>query len=338
LGILIVVGVALFALIEVWQLMAREVVIESVSHGTSMSLPYFICLDYVLEDISFTLGKAIESGSIFLITTSVYLMVLTPHILVMYILPLFIAGGSVYYLLGKNLTRYEKSLIIFFLLWGIFTFPKALGRSDIAHLTLSNMPLFFLLIFLLQKGINKFEENKKPLEKFITYGFIVITILLLLPTPLFLARTGFSLATPRYEVSTEYGTLLLKNESEAKNVNAVINFINENTKEGDYIFFTYWCAPPFYALTNRRNPTYYDSLIDLIARPSDKKQIKVCDDLLNKDTKLIIHYADWGFDHKEERHFLKTCPILQKCIEDNFRLVGKYGRYWIYVPKKSKTP
>ena len=161
-----------------------------------------------------------------------------------------------------------------------------------------------------------------------------------MPAPLlFLAHTGFASVKPHYhyEVSTEYGTLLFQNESEAIDVNDVISFINKNTDEGDYIFVTPWFAPPFYALTDRKNPTYYDSLIDLVARPSDEKQIKVCNDLLNKDTKLIIHYADWGFDNKEELQFLNACPILQRCIEDNFKLVEKYGHYWIYVPKKSQN-
>jgi hypothetical protein len=337
-GILIVVGVASLALIEIWQPMARAVVIESVSHGMSMNLPYFISLTSVLEAIFVTLMKAIESGSIFLTLKIIYYIVRSAPLLVMYILPFFIVGVSAYYLLRKNLTKYEKSLVIFFLLWGIFTFPKALGRSDISHLALSITPLFFLLIFLLQKSIKKFEENKTSLGKFTSYGFIVITILLLLPVPSFLANTGYALAKPpyEYEVSTKYGTLLLSNELEAKDVNGVIGFINENTEEGDYIFVTPWYAPPFYALTNRKNPTYYDSLIDLIAKPSDEKQKRVCNDLLNKDTKLIIHYADWGFDNKEELQFLNTCPILQRCIEDNFELVEKYGHYWIYVPKNEE--
>jgi len=153
------------------------------------------------------------------------------------------------------------------------------------------------------------------------------------PVPLFLVNCGYALAIPHYEVSTEYGTLLFKNESEAINVNDVIKFINRNTEKGGYIFVTPWYAPPFYALTNRKNPTYYDSLIDLVARPSDEKRKKVCNDLLNKDTKLIIHYADWGFDNKKELQFLNTCPILQRGIEENFELVEKYGCYWMYVPK-----
>jgi len=34
-------GITSIALIEIWQPMVKEVVIESVKHGTSMNLPYF---------------------------------------------------------------------------------------------------------------------------------------------------------------------------------------------------------------------------------------------------------------------------------------------------------
>lgn len=336
-GVLFVVGITSFALIEIWQPMVKEIAIESLSHGTSMNRPYFTnsisYLGLILTDL-----KGIgEIGGYFYVAKIFYHLANFINVTLSHLLPFLLVGISIWYLVGKKLKKSDKVVVLFFLLWGMFTFPKALGRSDMSHLAPSITPLFFLLIFLLQESIKKFKENKTSLEKLITYGFVIITLLLLIPVPLTFANAGYALAKSHYEVSTEYGTLLLSNESEAKDINAVISFINENTKEGDYIFVTPWFAPPFYALTNRKNPTYYDSLIDLVARPSDEKQIKVCNDLLNKDTKLIIHYADWGFDNKKELQFLYTCPILQRCIEDNFELREKYGHYWIYVPKKSQT-
>ncbi len=71
-----------------------------------------------------------------------------------------------------------------------------------------------------------------------------------------------------------YGKLLFESESEATSVNSAIEFINKNTHEGDYIFVTPWFVPPFYALTNRKNPTYYDSVIDLIVRPSNEIKVR----------------------------------------------------------------
>lgn len=332
-GVLLVISLASLALIEIWQPMVKEIAIESVLTGTSMNRPYFTNSIWYLGLILTDLKGVIETGDILYVVKTFYHSANFINVTLSHLLPFLLVGISTWYLIGKKLKESDKVVVLFFLLWGMFTFPKALGRSDMSHLAHSIVPLFFLLLFLLQKSIEKFEANKNLLEKFITYGFVITTLLLLIPAPFFFVNSGYALAKPHYEVSTKYGTLLLSYESEAKDVNAVIGFINKNTEQGDYIFVTPWFAPPFYALTNRKNPTYYDSLIDLVARPSDEKQIKICNDLLNKDPKLIIHYADWGFDNKEELQFLNTCPILQRCIENHFELVGKYGHYWIYVPK-----
>jgi hypothetical protein len=57
---------------------------------------------------------------------------------------------------------------------------------------------------------------------------------------------------PNFEVITKHGTLLLKNKSEAYDINSAITFINKNTREEDYIFVIPGFAPPFYAMTNRK--------------------------------------------------------------------------------------
>lgn len=322
-GVLLVIGLAYLVLFEIWQFMVKEVVFESLSHGTSMNLPYFNFIVMYLR--LFTNLKMVSQSGYSI------------NVILCYLLPFLLGGISIRYLIGKELNKFDKIIVLFLLFWGVFTFPKALGRSDIAHLAYSITPLFFLLIFLLQKSLNIFKESKTSLNEVIASGFVIVSLLLsVLPILWFLVDTGDALITPHYEVSTRYGTLLLENESDAKDINAVINYINKNTSERDYIFITPWFSPPFYALTNRNNPTYYDSLIDLIARPSDEKQKKVCNDIIEKETKLIIHYPDWGFDNKKELQFSNTCPILQKCIEDNFKLVESYGHYWIYVPRNKQ--
>ena len=332
---LVVSFVAFLALHEIWQVMLREIVTESLSSGTSLNLPYFYTLVSYLRFTITDVMEMIEIGTVFVIPKILYHLVHLIYYMLYYLLPFLLAGISVWYLAGTKSKQFDETVVFFFLLWGMFTFPKALGRSGISHLAPSVTPLFFILTFFLQKNVKKVEKNRSFLEKFTPLGFIVITTFLLSSVPLFVIETGYALTIPHYQVSTRYGTLLLSNESEAKDVNAVINFVNRNTEEGDYIFVTPWFDPPFYILTNRKNPTYYDSLIDLVARPSDEKQMKIGSDLLDRDTRLIIHYANWGFDSKEELHFLNACHVLQKYIEDNFELAKRYGHYWIYVPKNS---
>lgn len=337
-GVLLVVGLASPALINFWQPMIKQIVIENVNvptsqYGGSMDLPYLIYYKPYFEQVLAGIKGITVNANVFYIMNSFYHLCYLIIIILSHLLPFLLAGMAIWYLAGKKLKRFDKAVILFFLLWGMFTFPKALGRSDMGHLAQSITPLFFLLVFLLQKSIEVFNQNKTYLNKLTSFGLIVVITLLLLSVPSSITMKAYALAipSPNFEVSTQFGTLLLKDESEAYVINAVIAFINQNTKEGDYIFVTPAFAPPFYALTNRKNPTYYDSLIDLVARPSEEKQMRVCNNLTK--TKLIVHHAYWALDNKEELKFLKTCPILQGCIEDNFKLVIRYGHYWIYVPK-----
>jgi hypothetical protein len=337
-GVLLVVSLAslLFALIKIWEPMVEQIVIENVKvakaqYGTSMDLPYLTYYKPYFKSVLSESKGTIINPSVFYIINSFNHLCNLSKIILSHLLPFLLVVISIWYLAGRKLRDFDNAIILFFLLWGMFTFPKALGRSDMPHVAESTTPLFFLLIFLLQESTKLFHQNKTFLNKSTSFGLVVITTLLLLSVPSFVIDRAYALAKPDFEVSTQHGTLVLKNESEAGDINAVTSFINENTKEGDYIFVTPWFAPPFYALTNRRNPTYHDSLL---TGPSKKRQIKACNDLLGKKTKLIVHYPYWGLDNKEERQFLKTAPILQMCIEDNFKLVVRHGRYWIYVSKE----
>jgi hypothetical protein len=48
----------------------------------------------------------------------------------------------------------------------------------------------------------------------------------------------------------------------------------------------------------------------------------------------VIHYPDFGYS---AGHFMSSCPMLQKCIEENFDLVVKYRNYWIYKRKEMRN-
>jgi hypothetical protein len=312
--------------------MLRGMVIESVSHGITASAPYFISSTLYLEDALTNLKHIGVSGGYSYAIRFFYYLAHFINITLCYLLPLPLACASLWYLQNKKVKKGDKTIVLFFLLWSALTFPKALARSSMSHLVQSLTPSFFLILFLLQKCLKQFKANKASLEKYMTYGLLTTTLVLLVPTPLFFMEIGYRLTAPFSEFGTKYGTLLHNNASELKDIGATIDFIHKNTEEGDYMFVTPPFTPPFYALTNRKNPTYYDWLPDVVYRSSNKKQIKICNDILTKDTKLIIHTPHWEVDGI---HFLDACPILQRCIEDNFNIVAKYGRYWLWLPKKT---
>lgn len=211
-------------------------------------------------------------------------------------------------------------------------FPKALGRSDIAHVAPSVVPLLFFLMYITKSIINekKLESVKK---KIIVYSSIPIIIIMLFTVISPISKL-ITLAQHQIKyVKTQHGLVSFKSNEDAESFKMVMDYIQKNTTKDDYIFVTPWDAPAVYALTDRKNPSYYDSLNDLIVRPSTEKQQKLCQDIASHNTKVIIHNPDWGYDNKPEQQFRVACGILQDFIVNNYELVQQYGVYSIYIPK-----
>lgn len=327
-GPFVVLSFAYLALSDIWGAMVYAVTIDALSHGTRMKLPYFYSAVAILRD----LAMPDAHGLFYKIARAIRFLPLFILYMALYVMPFFLLGVSIWYWCCGKLTKTDKSVMILFLLWGVSVFPKALGRSDIDHLRVSLMALFPLLVFFVWKIGAQFQCNGRMVNASIKYcllGAIAITLLGGCYNLFYNNISSLSMLWRGSKpVSTEYGHIILdKDQSE------LVKSIEKYSNDGDYIFVTAWSAPPLYALTNRRNPTYYDSLIDLIARPSEAKQRGVCNALLSKDTKLVIHQADFGFDNKDELTFANTCPILQKCIDDNFTIVERYDDYLVYLPK-----
>lgn len=331
-GVLPVITIVSLALSRIWLCMVREVVIESLLHGTSVYRPYFYVSKFCLGLIYADLKMMIESRSILYIVKILFNSAHFIDVMFLYLLPFFLLGISIVYLISKKPKKNDKIIVLFFLLWGIFPLSEALTIGYMSRLSQATTPLFFLLTFFFQKIIERVEENKYSFAKSALSGFIISIQLLVF---LLIINRVYELTKPHYKVSTQYGRLLLSNESEAKDTNDVLDFINKITEKGDYIFVTADHLP-YYALTNRRNPTYYDSLMDLVYRPSQEKQESICRDILKKNTKLIIHYPDIPYSGDSSLTLRNTCPTLERCIDDNFELAKKYDDYWIYVQKNKK--
>jgi hypothetical protein len=92
------------------------------------------------------------------------------------------------------------------------------------------------------------------------------------------------------------------------------------------VFVTPWNAPPLYALTRRRNPTYYDSLIDLTHRPTEEKQRLVCAGLLAHGTRLVVHRPGWSTGSNS---FERACPLIDACLRDNYEPFRQAGPFWV---------
>lgn len=332
-GLAIMLAPSLWLLRDVVGDMARSIVVDAALLGFSPgpSLPYFFSSAASLDAFSLSLAS-VRAGFSFsgALTAAVHAVDFADS-LIIYFLPFVVLVISLWFLRAPaRLKENERVFVWFFLTWGMLTMPKSLGRADLDHMSFSVTPLFFPLIFFVQKLAESAPDVRRFSRSFAALA--ALTAILLLAAPAFFARDIYpKLSSGRYRVATKHGTLLFDGSSDAADAAATINFIEDNTTKEDYIFATYWMAPPFYALTNRKNPAYFDSMIGLIFQPSLEKQKRICRALRDKNVKIIVHYPYWGFNSRE-LHFLNTCRYLNEYIESNYRLARKYGRHWIYVP------
>ena len=332
-GIVLTIIIITLLLFDIWKPMFFAVVFDSVSHGTSMKIPFWHECIEAFNRVRESYLAAGRSGHFPVNGSVVYGIIVLVKDILAYLTPFLVIISAFWFLLKKKFIKRELTVLILFLTWGIFSLPKAFGRSDLMHLATATTPLFFVVVMLIRKSMRQDKSLRNPMFKFISATLITLCCFSLLSFPAQLKNYYDFYKNYRYEVRSGSGRLYFNTAEDADNANKVISYIKANTGSNDYIFVTYWYAPPLYALTNRKNPSFYDSLIDVVARPSESKQNSICDDLTRKHTKLIIHNRDWGFDDKADLQFSYACPVLQKFIDANYKMVEHFGKYEIYAPR-----
>jgi len=283
--------------------MLNELIFESVKNGTSMNLPYFNDLYYITKSLSEDWHSIANLGKISALINLSYHLLRFIVTFGYYIIPFIATIIFIIYSFSKP-DKHEYIITLLIFSWALISFPKAMGRSDLAHLAPSVAP-FMLLVFLIA-----IKTKIKPLKRssLIIVGIMFIAVLFPFFKALSLTKTHLQY------VKTLHGSVPF----------------NQHSDKNDYIFVTPWDAPPIYALTERRNPTYYDSLNDLIIRKDEDKQKRIISDIIKHKTKLIIHNGDWGYDNKPEQQFKVACNLLQNFIDSQCEPVAHFGFYTIY--------
>ncbi|MGV8142506.1 MAG: glycosyltransferase family 39 protein [Candidatus Pacearchaeota archaeon] len=317
---------------EVAPYLYKDMVLDALDSGTSMNLPYFHSIGSYFKIL---LGKITifqNQSSIFNLFQVGFFFLHLLNVTLNYLLPFVILPISIIVFRRMKLGDSKKIYLLFFIFWFLVTFPKSLGRSAASQLSHALMPLFFVQVLIISSfGRNLFLELKPSLKKTI---YLVTIISLLLSATIVISSSLNTVSKTNYKIETDYGTIQTDEKESALETNQVISLIYNYTKSPeDYIFVSTQEAPPFYTLTNRKNPTYYSALFDVIIRPSVEKQNKMCQDLADKKTKIIIHDAYWGYDQLPERQFLHAAKTLHDCIINNFEFIGNYGRYQVYISK-----
>ncbi len=323
-GVIITGAILLIPFYDILPLIFREAVLESLQNGTSMELPYFWNFNIIIRQASIHFCDLLSGFSSLTLFKLIYNVVLFPSLLFYYISVPVIVIFAMFYV-RKSPGRIDLSIFMLFILWGLFSFIKGIGRSDTPHLALSAAPFVMALVYIAYNIKQAEHTSRFRLYAKITAYLVVIPMM-------FVSFTRFIEfhAFPRTVVETESGRVFMWEKEKAVALKNIIETINNKSRKGDYIFATPWDFPPIYALTERKNPTYYDSLNDLVIRSSVKKQEKLIRNLISHDTKLIIHDSNWGYDNKPEQQFKVACSMLQQFFETECIKVAQFGQWEIY--------
>ncbi len=314
-------------------LMAQRTVVDGFKNGVTMGLGYFYTFlasgRHLLQSfasLSSVPPSQISYWHLF------YEIIKLPVELSFYLLPVF---ACLAFLLFQKVIMpglWRVTGVLFFL-WGLSLLAKGLGRPDLAHMAASAAP-FLIFLLIVYASLHQHPQSVRYAVGVKRITAVILFIMLTLAVhPLF--KTILLAKELPYYGRTQRGTVAFRYAIRADNFTQTVAFIEKTTSADDYIFATPWFAPPFYALCDRRNPTAYDSLIDLFMRDSVKDQQAIIKDILAKRTKWIIHDPDWGFDDQPDRSFTASCNILEDFITRQCKLVNQIGKLRFYVPPES---
>ena len=334
-GVLVVLAGVSLLLADVLPEMGWSVLVESVAHGSVRSAGGY--LELLIEagrSLASTagalfLGAPVSPGRVLWVEAVGSLEELLTRLLPFLVVALFSVWSRATRSAasGPHPPPAVRAGLWTLLIWGGILFLRGFTRGSIQKIAHATTPLFFILVFLWREFRRLGNESGKRSHR-------------LAASVLFVFVLGFGLhwAAVTYEqiesrihlrpvVRGSYGKLYMSNRANAADAQRVIDLVTATTREGDFLFATPKKAPVFYALTRRRNPTRYDSLIDLVYRPSEAAQREVCGALVGHRTALVVHSRSWGFGPDPALQFDRTCPILNDCIERAFEPLAQVGEY-----------
>jgi hypothetical protein len=171
------------------------------------------------------------------------------------------------------------------------------------------------------------EARKLPqFRRLAAAGALALVISIAQVAPVETVARVASIGKGQYPIVAPHGTLIVDDPNYAAEIQGVVDEVLRHSEEGDPVFVTAWSAPPLYALTGRRNPTYYDSLVDLCHRPTREKQRRVCRELLSGGAKLVVHRQGWHFSSGPLE---AACPLIDECLRENFEPFAQHGPHCI---------
>ena len=191
----------------------------------------------------------------------------------------------------------QLSLLIF----GVFLYRMALGRSDLGHLHRISPPAFLLVILFAETSVKKIRSAKEYWSKagnfLLLTGLFISTILLFLNAGILRSRVPLmirNLLPTKEKITRQTMGVLIANEKckgiffdppTAASITEIESFLEANTKQGEFVYF-FPNEAAYYFLFNRNNPTRY--AFSYLAVTSEQRR-ELVSDLEEKRPNYVIY-------------------------------------------------
>ncbi|NQU95515.1 MAG: hypothetical protein HQ549_04720 [Candidatus Omnitrophica bacterium] len=231
------------------------------------------------------------------------------------------------------------------LIAGVFYFYTALLKPDGPHIIFATFPVYLLVFipvesFFLYMGRITTCDKKKLWRR--DFGNIVIAFLCIV------AILGWAIGrfSPKHVIEKFAERIQARNvipegyvrigieragniyvpKPQAEKVRAIVEFIQDNTEDGDYIY-DFSSQPLYYFLTNRNNPTRY-AFLHYSSTPG--QQAEVIKDLKeNRPQYVLFENSEYG-----GIEFKKRCYIIWPYIDTNYEPVFEKDGFYILKIKE----
>jgi hypothetical protein len=219
----------------------------------------------------------------------------------------------------RHAPRERRYAIIWIGLWAGATTIKGVEGIESGVLSFASIPTLMALV----------SAYKWETARALRYiAGIIVGFFILVSAYIVIGEQIFKIVFTIYPVKSSGGTLYTADKQWAKETEIAIKEVDAITEPNDYIAVIHKGPYPFFAATGRRNATRYDSLIDLIYRPSAEKEYAACRDIREK-ARIII--ADTNIMKSDT-----TLSIIRTCIKESFDVGSVYTNYALYYSKLAR--
>lgn len=253
----------------------------------------------------------------------------------LYYIPLFILFGVAVILANRYFKRewtIKDSYVFLLFMFGTSLLTKEILVPRYEHFVQAALPEYILGCYLLSgmdAKVRGFANIKKWQKATSTVFLSLIPLFFAWHDSMFCTRynpyiTGKNVRILNIDVAPVY-----VNDEEGKQIEGVVNYIKSNTKAGDAIFST--TLPMFYFLTNRRNPTQYDSMFPgYIKSEADERKLV---NTVSREAKYII-YFNFRITRRRAWEFKDYAPLMDRFLKKQCVQVAQFGPYKIFKPMR----